>query len=251
MAGPRQFLDAVFRRHWLAVMSGAFSVPFGALAVFSDTKFGQIIWVCLAIAAAWLAAYQVWKVEREQVLKLEEQLRPKITLVNATAALPPQGMDRVLEIEIRNDSGEELNNCLAKVVGIRAIRRSGASRHDEDDMSSIYLPHLPLALRTTRNFERGGGGPFHLRAGETKKIQIASRSDGTDSALQIFYEDGKPKYMYQIPSMKFCELDIAIYGAKGALEKKILLSVSNDRDMARLLVTFDGQNIARNRSQII
>jgi hypothetical protein len=51
--------------------------------------------------------------------------------------------------------------------------------------------------------------------------------------------------------MKFCELDIAIYGAKRALEKKILLSVSNDRDMARLLVTFDGQNIAPSRNQII
>ena len=221
------------------------------LGVFSDTRFGQIIWVCLAIGAAWLAAYQVWKVESERVLKLEEELRPKITLVNATAALPPQGMDRVLEIEIRNDSGEELTNCLAKVVGILAIRRAGPRGNDEDDMSSIYLPHPPLALRTTRNFERGGGGPFHLRAGETKKIQIASRSDGTDSALQIFYEDGKPKYMYQIPSMKFCELDIAIYGAKRALEKKILLSVSNDRDMARLLVTFDGQNIAPSRNQTI
>jgi hypothetical protein len=56
MAGPKQFFDAVFRRHWLAVMSGAFSVPFGALAVFSDTRFGQIIWVCLAIGPGWLAA---------------------------------------------------------------------------------------------------------------------------------------------------------------------------------------------------
>jgi hypothetical protein len=126
-----------FAKHWLAVMSGAFSVPFGALAVFADTRFGQIIWVCLAIGAAWLAAYQVWKVERERVLNLEEELRPKITLVNATAALPPQGMDRILEIEIRNDSGEELNNCLAKIVGILVIRRSGSSGHDEDDMSNL------------------------------------------------------------------------------------------------------------------
>src|SRR5258706_11455692 len=52
-----------FRGHWLAAMSGSFSVPFTAAAVYLDNKYAQGIFAMLALAAFWFAAYRVWLVE--------------------------------------------------------------------------------------------------------------------------------------------------------------------------------------------
>jgi hypothetical protein len=62
------------RTHWLAAMSGSFSVPFTAAAVFSGDKYQQIIFGCLAFAALWYGAYRLWRFEREKVLDLQRQL---------------------------------------------------------------------------------------------------------------------------------------------------------------------------------
>ena len=60
-----------FRGQWFAAMSGGFSVPFTALAVFLDNKYQQTIFGCLAFGAVWYAAYTIWKIEREKVVALE------------------------------------------------------------------------------------------------------------------------------------------------------------------------------------
>src|SRR5882757_5744663 len=60
-----------FRGQWFAAMSGGFSVPFTALAVFLDNKYQQIIFGCLAFAAVWYAVYTIWKIEREKVISLQ------------------------------------------------------------------------------------------------------------------------------------------------------------------------------------
>jgi hypothetical protein len=63
-----------FRKHLFAAMSGGFSVPFTALAVFADNKYAQLIFGCLAFFAAWFAAYRIWKAEHEKVLDLEQKI---------------------------------------------------------------------------------------------------------------------------------------------------------------------------------
>ena len=64
-----------FREHLFAAMSGGFSVPFAAAAVFLDNKYAQLIFGCLAFGSAWFAAYRIWKSEREQVISLQQQLK--------------------------------------------------------------------------------------------------------------------------------------------------------------------------------
>src|SRR5882757_6324855 len=71
-----------FRGQWFAAMSGGFSVPFTALAVFLDNKYQQAIFGCLAFAAIWYAAYTIWRIEREKVVGLEEK-------INGTKRLEP------------------------------------------------------------------------------------------------------------------------------------------------------------------
>lgn len=70
---PLGFLLA-FRQHWFAAMSGGFSVPFTAAAIYLQNKYAQGIFGALAFSAAWFAAYRVWKVEHEKVANLEAQL---------------------------------------------------------------------------------------------------------------------------------------------------------------------------------
>jgi hypothetical protein len=85
-ASPWSFVLA-FRRHWFAAMGGGFSVPFTALAVFSNSKYAQGIFASLAFSATWFAAYRVWTVEREKVIDLEAKLGPiKIREIEAQEA---------------------------------------------------------------------------------------------------------------------------------------------------------------------
>jgi hypothetical protein len=66
----------VLRRHWFAAMSGGFSVPFTAAAVYFDSKYAQSIFGFLALASLYFAAYQIWKSEHDKVLALQESLSP-------------------------------------------------------------------------------------------------------------------------------------------------------------------------------
>jgi hypothetical protein len=67
------FIQA-FRSHWLAAMSGGFSVPFTGLAIFAGDKYQQIIFGCLAFAAFWFAAYRIWKHEYDKTAAVTEEL---------------------------------------------------------------------------------------------------------------------------------------------------------------------------------
>jgi hypothetical protein len=60
----RNFI-AAFRGHWLEAMSGGFSVPFTALAVYSSQTYQQAIFALLALAGIWFAAFRIWAVERK------------------------------------------------------------------------------------------------------------------------------------------------------------------------------------------
>jgi hypothetical protein len=80
-----------------------------------------------------------------------------------------------------------------------------------------YRQELPLALMTARNVERNGGGPFHLRAGETKKIpvcwyQVSQRS------LQMNFEAGVPDHMLDITFIS--EADLVIEFLVGKVRPK-------------------------------
>jgi hypothetical protein len=53
-------------------MSGGFSVPFVAAAVWFDNIYAKLIFACLAFSGALYAAYRIWKAEREKVIGLQK-----------------------------------------------------------------------------------------------------------------------------------------------------------------------------------
>jgi hypothetical protein len=75
MGNLKAFVSA-YRAQLFAAMSGSFSVPFTFAAVYSDSKYGHLIYGCLALAAFIFAAYTLWKIEHDKVLALQDRLNP-------------------------------------------------------------------------------------------------------------------------------------------------------------------------------
>jgi hypothetical protein len=80
------FLRAL-RADWFAAMSGGFSVPFTAVAVFADNKYAQAIFACMGFGSIIFASYRIWKSEHDKVLTLGLELSPiKIREIEAQEA---------------------------------------------------------------------------------------------------------------------------------------------------------------------
>jgi hypothetical protein len=122
----------VFRAHWLAAMSGGFSVPFTALAVVAGDKYQQAIFGALAFAAFWFAAFRVWKVEHDKVLQFEQTVDPVKTR----------------EIEATENHAEELRRHTAELEAQRQSKRMDRFREQ------FLAPPRPL------NIVVGTGGSF-------------------------------------------------------------------------------------------
>jgi hypothetical protein len=80
----------VLRTHWFTAMSGGFSVPFAAAAVFSDQAYQQLIWGTLALGAFGFATFRLWKIERDTVVDLQKRLekfenKPELTRLRGLA----------------------------------------------------------------------------------------------------------------------------------------------------------------------
>jgi hypothetical protein len=73
----RDFVGA-FRAHWLEAMSGSASVPFAIAAVIFQPQWQKVLLLGAAILCGWVAAFRVWRTERERADTLQERLRPII-----------------------------------------------------------------------------------------------------------------------------------------------------------------------------
>lgn len=166
-----------FRTHWFAAMSGGVSVPFTALSVFLDNKWAQLIFAVLAFTAVWIAAYRIWKPERERVDSLEERLRPKVKL------------------------------------------------------KDLIHRHEAINLYSQRNYERGGGGPFNLRAGENKMVRLCSRVDGQQRELDFCYETSEPHWAFSLRDTHECIVIVGIYGAPSPTIERLKMNVGEDGKM--------------------
>lgn len=73
MLSVRRFFSAI-RKDWLARMSGPLTVPFTILAFFLPSAAGKILFAILAVVAALITSYRVYKSEYDRAESLEKQL---------------------------------------------------------------------------------------------------------------------------------------------------------------------------------
>ncbi len=101
------YLRAFFT-DWLSGMSGPLSVPFAALAVFSQSTRQKVIWGCLAGLAALFGSYRVWQRERlarhAQVAELQRQIEQLKQTVEQLSTR--DGAERIWA-ELAGDNGKQ------------------------------------------------------------------------------------------------------------------------------------------------
>jgi len=68
---------SVIWEDWGSRVSGALSVPFTALALWSRATYDQVIWGVLAFIGILATLFQVWAKERKRVVELESELAAK------------------------------------------------------------------------------------------------------------------------------------------------------------------------------
>jgi hypothetical protein len=155
-AGLRAFVLS-FRGHLFAAMSGSASVPFTIAAAFVENKFAQLLFFFCALTCAGLAAFRVWKPERERVMELENKIGPKLALSfhpeaeglvqtpvvirrqDPGAVTPIMQTTKSSYVRIRVEALSEttVTGCTAFLVG---LEKSSAG----DAFVAIQLPHAIL-----------------------------------------------------------------------------------------------------------
>jgi hypothetical protein len=210
-SSPWAFILA-FREQWFAAMSGGVSVPFAALAAFTDDKWAQIIFGVLAFTAVWFAAYRIWKVEHEKSLALSELMKPKLKFLK----LNRDPKDSGFEIEIQNTGGEHLNNCLVKIENAAVTKGS-----------AISSAHLPMTLLTRGQADRGDSGSFNLRPGEVKPISFIYQANMPSGWAALDYEGGSRIFH----NVKQCTFTVVAFGPPTPARTNIIVELNEDRKL--------------------
>ena len=147
----------------------------------------------------------------QKIAELEERLRPKIKLVATSCPITNfDRFERTITIEIENDSGDILDNCLAQITRMGAFRSFGPENEISEIGPEIFEVFLPITLKTEKNFKRSGGAPFQLRAKQRKKLPLCTRCDGEKSGLCFVNEDGES---WTVDSATSCDFEISVFGA--------------------------------------
>jgi len=111
---------------WGPLVSGTFSVPFYALAVFSEAKYGPLIWGTMAYGAMLVSSYLLWL----RVANLEKQRIQKISSPTYYAKPPCRSVETFIDqhgsktdavcfrLEIKNIGEETVLDCEGHLIEV-------------------------------------------------------------------------------------------------------------------------------------
>lgn len=123
---------------------------------------------------------------------------------------------RQLSIAVTNDGNQSLENCICKLVQMKAV--------DGRDFRNCFLP---IGLSTQQQQLQGRpGGVFNLRPGETKFVRVASL-DETQTASEIVLAYENLTIPNCVPRGDYV-LRIGVYGASRSVEQLFRLLVGAD-----------------------
>jgi hypothetical protein len=201
----------------LVAMSGAFSVPFTIYGLFADSFAQRIVSLTLAIVAAWITGYELWRSERSKLRQLEERLIPRLTLAyGCNRTVKFAGTGRQTYLLASNVSQSYVPGVEVKLIECKVMKSSSSdwepthlrtrfnlswcSRPDGDphkyaaiqmhpgseEMLDFISGPYPVTMNDDSMFPQGSIGPshgFHLKV---------------DPRHGLFLEQGKYKFVLQI-----------------------------------------------------
>lgn len=163
-----------FRSHWLSAMSGAFSVPFTAAAVFSGEKYQQAIFGVLALAAFLFATFRVWKVQYDRTQQLEQAL-------GETQRQSERGQRDQNSLKISVGTAPEFEEVMPR--GDYVVRTVLACIENVD--KSTFLSNCKFNM-AVNGADYPPLPPFTLNATERRFLPVAVRHEnGNDKFIHI------------------------------------------------------------------
>jgi hypothetical protein len=177
LAGPTSPMEftRAFRFTWFDAMSGGASVPFMVLAAWLDSSWGKAICAALAFACGWLAAYRVWKREKENALGLEERLSPRInafldpecngvrvveTLIPAERRRGPDS--KWVQLSVRSTTDAPLIDCETRLLRVERINDDQSIEVVSDEPAYCEWSNSPQDQRIRMNIPAEVAQPANL-----------------------------------------------------------------------------------------
>jgi hypothetical protein len=123
---------------------------------------------------------------------------------------------RYFSVGIKNESSRPAESCLVKLTRMKAL--------DGREFKNVFLP---IGLVTQQQQLQGrAGGPFNLRAGETKYVRVASLDEtSANSEIALAYE--APQIPNLVPRGDYL-LTLIAYGGSEPAEQSFRLFVDAD-----------------------
>lgn len=213
------------------------STPLGIAGFYEILRLG--IWINLPQLPVWeIAAFAalsltlVWFFQR--IKELEKKIEPNIEVtyayeepffvINRTPS--NERGRRYIRIKLRNTGTENIDNCLVVLEELT----------DKDGHSGFFTP---VGMATQHQIlQKRKGGPFHLRGGQYKFVNIASMDESLDNAeIEMMYEtvtaeDEKMRYANGIKrELGPYSLKIAVFGGANPIYRKFKLFVGDDNTL--------------------
>jgi hypothetical protein len=217
---------------WGPAMSGAFSVPFAAAAIFSDQKYGPLIWGAMAYGALLFMGFLLFK--RNETLK--EQLRPKLSCVEI--ALKEINGEHFCRVSLQNDSASHSLGLSAYLEEIVA----------DDVLREVRQLDFPIQLYTqeelrTRIDAFNGWQPvlpFNVRSNQKVWIEVFQLNEPLACQANIFLPTKRITFI-AIPNMIF---KCAVYSSVGVpIHFSITYNETENGDWIIKLIRADGSEL--------
>jgi len=202
---PQDFLYAL-GSHWFTLVSSGLSVPFTIVSIYSSGS-TRVIFACLAAAGVFVASYRLWAHEREERVKVQEELEE-------TKAKLGRPQIKILLQHDQERNGQRLWVCLMNYTDSPAVNVSADDiacgshilRLDApSDVTQGYSPNIQMywpeggSLREdiayVCGFNRDRGG-----ADRSNSMLIAIRYTDVDGKHEwatfgkFFYDFGERKF---------------------------------------------------------
>jgi hypothetical protein len=145
----RTYLKA-FGDDWLSKMCGPLSVPFGALAIWSNTLSVKVLWVSLALIAFLLASYRVWRNEKNDAThkagKLCAEQESKLVALkienDKTVAVLQAEIQKLKRKPYREELGTQAKSLVAKLSSAGNVLLRHLLTNEPIEIGRRFLPDI-------------------------------------------------------------------------------------------------------------
>ena len=179
---PQDFIYTLLK-NWASLVSGALSVPFTMLSIYSTNPNAKVIFGLLAVCGVFVASYQLWAREREERVKTQDELERQIVKFGRPD----------VTLGLKNDEAGQLWVCMMNYSNRPAV--------------NVRADNIQCGDRTLRFINP----PSQLTAGFSPNVQVCWVGHTEDLDIATTYilnaNKGPNKFEPLLIAIRYTDLD--------------------------------------------